>query len=231
MKKGLEFLLDKYDVNKNVEIVSRTEAIIDGVKCTLLPWRQERRIVELANLSQNKAASGGIQGVSVMRTAHITTRENNLMDIVLKELDICEYVIGKKAKEIFAVGDTENVMNIIMKLENDVICTLELSATLAKGNKDIDKHEIIAEKGVACDRLVDSQTPNSSIYAFLDDENIEYQDVDAELYGLSIDDISIVRQCFDMAQKGYNLNDQVKHLEDLKQAVITSLKDAVNVIL
>ena len=167
MKKGLEFLLDKYDVNKNVEIVSRTEAIIDGVKCTLLPWRQERRIVELANLSQNKAASGGIQGVSVMRTAHITTKENDLMDIVIKELDICEYVIGKKAKEIFAVGDTENVMNIIMKLENDVICTLELSATLAKGNKDIDKHEIIAQKGVACDRLVDSQMPNSSIYAFL----------------------------------------------------------------
>ena len=231
MKKGLEFLLDKYAVDKKVEILNRKEAMIDGVKCTLLPWRQERRIMELSNLSQNKAASGGIQGVSVMRVAHITNKKNDLMEVLERELDICEYVIGTKAKEIFAVGDTKNVLNIIMTLENDVVCTIELSATLAKGQKDIDKHEIIAEKGVACDRLVDSQMPNSSIYAFMGNDALEYQDVDAELYGLSIDDVAIVRQCFDMAQKGYNLNDQYAHLQVLKNAVITSLKDAVNVIL
>lgn len=231
MKKGLEFLLDKYAVDKKVEILNRKEAIVDGVKCTLLPWRQERRIMELANLSQNKAASGGIQGVSVMRTSHITNNKNDLLAILERELDICEYVVGSCAKEIFAVGDTKNVLNIIMKLENGVVCTLELSATLAKGQKDIDKHEIIAQKGVACDRLVDSQMPNSSIYAFMGNDAIEYQDVDAELYGLELDDVAIVRQCFDMAQNGYNLNDQCAHLETLKQAVITSLKDAVNVIL
>ena len=107
MKKGLEFLLDKYAVDKKVEILNRREAVVDGVKCTLLPWRQERRIMELANLAQNKAASGGIQGVSVMRVSHITNNKNDLLDVLERELDICEYVIGCKAKEIFAVGDTK----------------------------------------------------------------------------------------------------------------------------
>ena len=83
----------------------------------------------------------------------------------------------------------------------------------------IDKHEIITDRGTACDRNVDSQTPLSSVYVY-GAQNEEYTDVDFELYGLSIREISIVRQAFDIAKDktlGERNNAQAKRLAALVQ--------------
>ena len=119
-----------------------------------------------------------------------------------------------------------------MKLENGVVCTIEASATLPCDAKDIDKHEIIAEKGVACDRVVDTQIPQSSIYLFSDKKvPKEYMDVDAELYGLNVDEAAVVRQSFDLAANDYTLDIDAKHLDKLIEAVEKSLQNTENVIL
>jgi hypothetical protein len=67
------------------------------------------------------------------------------------------------------------------------------------GTPDIDKHEIITDNGVACDRVVDTQTPQSSIYVY-GKENKTFTDTDAELHGLSEMEINTVRNAFLMAK-------------------------------
>lgn len=224
MNKGLKFLLDKYATEAKAEIINEKSAVVDGVETPLLPWRWERRIIELKNLASGNAASGALSGISVMRTAHIARKGASLTELAKREIDICEYVLSSPVADIFAIGDEENVLNIVAKLSSGVVCTIELSATLAPDAKPIDKHEVIAQKGVACDRVVDTQIPQSSIYMYTDDKNPkQFQDVDAELYGLSIDQVAIVRQTFDMAQKGYDLKNENAHLDEL----IIALKDSL----
>lgn len=232
LNNGLKFLLEKYEVNKDVEIINAEKVKINGVNMPLLPWRWERRLVELKNLAQGTAASGALENISVLRVAHITKKNADLEKTLKRELDICEFIIGSSAAEIFAIGDLEKTINVIMKLENGVVCTVEVSATLSDDVKDIDKHEIIAEKGVACDRVVDTQIPQSSIYLFADNkEPKEYQDVDAELYGLNIDEIAVVRQSFDLTANNYTLDADVNHLDKLMEAVKASLQNTKNIIL
>lgn len=231
LNEGISFLLDKYAVDKKVEVESLESVVIEGERHALLPWRWERRIVELKNLAQGTAASGKLEGISVMRVAHIDKKTSDLWSVLRRELDICEFVIGSEAAEIFAIQNLEKAMNVIMKLKNGVVCTIELATTLSEDAKVIDKHEIIAQKGVACDRVVDTQVPQSSIYLFTDDEKAEFQDVDAELYGLSIDEIAVVRQSFDMAANAYHLDSQAAHLDCLIAAAQQSEKELQNVIL
>ena len=232
LNNGLKFLLEKYEVNKDVEIINEAQVKINGVNMPLLPWRWERRLIELKNLAQGTAASGALENISVLRVAHITKKNSDLEKILKREIDICEFIIGSKAAEIFAIGDLERTINVIMKLENGVVCTVEVSATLACDAKDIDKHEIIAEKGVACDRVVDTQVPQSSIYLFTDNKlPQEYVDVDAELYGLNVDEAAIVRQSFDLAANDYTLDTDAKHLDKLMETVKGSLQNVENIIL
>jgi len=55
---------------------------------------------------------------------------------------------------------------------------------LPVGTAMIDRHELIAGRGVACDRVVDTQVPQDSIYALTGDGERRYTDTDAELFGL-----------------------------------------------
>ena len=49
--------------------------------------------------------------------------------------------------------------------------------------------------------VVDAQLRQDSIYVF-GAENQKYTDVDFELYGLSVEQVAIVRAAFELAQKG-----------------------------
>jgi len=85
---------------------------------------------------------------------------------------------------------------MVAKLENGVVCTIEVAATLPATASPIDKHEIIARRGVACDRAVDTQVPQHSVYVFSEKGEEAYTDTDYELYGLSEEDTAVVRQAF-----------------------------------
>ena len=97
-----------------------------------------------------------------------------------------------------------NVLNAIATTEDGVVCTIEISATLKKGEIEKDKHEIISQRGIACDVVVDAQIKQDSIYIY-GSENKKFTDVDFELYGLSIEEIAVVRAAFAVAQnKNYD---------------------------
>lgn len=194
LQKKLEFLLDKYSVETKAVLKDKETVIIDGKEIPTLSHRLERRFIELKNIAQG----GTLQGISVMRVARIVEKGIDIFEELYRELDICQFVLGKKIVGITAMQN-DNTLNVIATAEGGIVCTLEISATLSKGEPAKDKHEIIAQRGTACDVVVDAQLKQDSIYVFGDD-NKKFTDVDFELYGLSIEDIAIVRSAFAIAQ-------------------------------
>lgn len=192
LQKGLDFLLEKYADGKKATLVSRAAVEEDGIEIPLLPWRCQRRFTELRDLVRQ----GRLEDVSVIRTSHIARRGTPVAAILRRELDICSFLLDSPARVDYAAWGGETVCNMVATLANGVVCTIEAAATLPESAAPIDKHEIIARRGVACDRAVDTQVPQSSVYVFAEGCKEAYTDTDFELYGLSEEDAAVVRQAF-----------------------------------
>ncbi len=195
LQEKLNFLLEKYSVDVKAELKDAKTVVIDGQELPLLSHRNERRFLE----QKNVVTGGTLQGVSVMRVARIIEKGSDIYEALYRELDICRYVLQRELVSIM-VMQNDNVLNAISTCEDGVVCTIEISATLAAGEPAKDKHEIIAQRGTCCDVVVDAQLKQDSIYVF-GAENQKYTDVDFELYGLSIEEVAIVRAAFGIAQK------------------------------
>lgn len=199
LQEKLDFLLEKYSVDVKAVLKDSKTVVIEGKEIPTLPHRSERRFFELKNIVNG----GTLVGISVMRVARIVEKGLDIYKELYRELDICEYVLQRKIKSIMAM-DNDNVLNVIATTEDGVVCTIEISATLKKGEIAKDKHEIISQRGIACDVVVDAQLKQDSIYVF-GNNNKKFTDVDFELYGLSAEEIAIVRAAFAVAQnKNYD---------------------------
>ena len=137
---------------------------------------------------------------SVIRVANTATKGEDLWALLAREADICRYTLNS---DIISVMVFENSMalNAVLGLANGVTCTIELAATLKAGERPVDKHEIASTRGSVCDKVVDTQYMQSSVYV-LGEQHEEYTDVDFELYGLSVDEIATVRAAFEVAARG-----------------------------
>ena len=195
LQEKFQFLLDKYSVDTKAVIKNSEAVIIDSKEYPIFAHRSERRFIELKNIANN----GTLEGISVMRVARIAEKGTDIYKALYREFDLCQWILEDKLISV-AVMENDNVMNVIAAMQSGIVCTIEISATLRQGEKPIDKHEIIARCGTACDVVVDAQLRQASIYVF-GEENKKFTDVDFELYGLSAEEITIVRGAFGVAQK------------------------------
>ncbi len=219
LQEKLGLLLDKYSVETKVEFKDREKAVIAGVDTPILSHRLERRFIELKNIVQGET----LQGISVMRVARIVEKGTDIFKELYREFDICQYILGKKIVGVTAMQN-DNTINVIATAEGGIVCTIEVSATLSKGETAKDKHEIISQRGIACDVVVDAQLKQDSIYVF-GAENKKFTDVDFELYGLSIEDIAIVRSAFTIAQKG--TKDEMVATDSYLKVLVQKAKESV----
>ena len=128
LQEKLDFLLEKYSVEKKAVLKNEKTVVIDGKEIPILSHRSERRFIELKNIVNN----GTLVGVSVMRVARIVESGKDLYESLYRELDLCQFILQRKIKSI-TVMENGNVMNAIATTENGIVCTIEISATLAKG--------------------------------------------------------------------------------------------------
>lgn len=191
MQKGLNFLLEKYSAGQEAVLSADGKSVVvDGQTVPLLPWESERRISELRNIF----LSGRIGNICTCRIGHTTQAGGDLSALLAREIGILEYVTDSAVREIFAVSGSRT-MNCIAETTSGCVCTIELGATLRPGESDIDKHEIIADRGVACDRAADTQIPQQSVYVFGRSEGA-WLDTDAELYGYTEGQCGCIRNAF-----------------------------------
>ena len=221
LQEKLDFLCEKYSLYDRGVLKDEKTLVVDGRDVPILAERFERRFLELKNIVNG----GTLVGVSVMRVARIVEKGLCVYDQLYRELDICQYVLQRNIKSIM-VMQNDNVLNAIATTEDGIVCTIEISATLKKGEVFKDKHEIISQRGIACDVVVDAQLKQDSIYVF-GDENKKVTDVDFELYGLTIDETAVVRAAFAALQnKNYDSLDAID--ENLKKLVESAKKSAKN---
>ena len=227
MQKGLDLLLEKYSVDTKATLKNNGKTLeINGETYPVLPYESERRFIELRNLVLNKR----VGNMCTYRIGHTAQKGTDLFELLTREIGILEFTVDSKVKEIFAIK-SENAMNCIAETENGCVCTLELAATL-NGTPNVDKHEIITDNGVACDRVVDTQTPQSSIYVY-GKENKTFTDTDAELYGLSEIEINTVRNAFLMAKcvdTRIANKQKAEHIAKVLEAAKQSLDTLCNVV-
>ena len=195
MQKGLNLLLEKYSVGKNAVLKADGKTVeINGKEIPVLPWESERRFIELRNL----VVTGRLGNMCTYRIGHTAKKDADLFALLAREVGILEFTVNSTAKEIFAIAGA-NTMNCIVETENGCVCTIELGATLEDGQKAVDKHEIIADNGVGCDRVVDTQMPQDSIYVY-GKNNQALMDTDAELFGYEEIQINTIRNAFALAK-------------------------------
>ncbi len=227
MQKGLDLLLKKYSVSAKAVLTEKGETVtVDGKNIPVLPWESERRIIELRNL----VVTGRLGNMCTYRIGHTAKKGSDLFALLVREIGILEFTVNSTVKEIFAIAG-RNTMNCIAETENGCVCTIELGATLDDGQRDIDKHEIITDNGVGCDRVVDTQMPQDSIYVFGKNEQA-YMDTDAELYGYSEIEINTIRNAFTVAKnvdvQKSNANKWI-HIQKVVAAAKASLETMENV--
>ncbi len=227
MQKGLNYLLSKYSVEAKAKLSDDGKsANIDGEDFPILAWEAERRFVELRNL----VLLGRLGNMCTYRIGHTSQRTADLFELLYREVGIFEFTVNSPVKEIFAIAGLAT-MNCIAETENGCVATIELGATLDSGDADIDKHEIITDNGVACDRVVDTQVPQSSIYVYGKKKTL-FTDTDTELYGYSHKEINTIRAAFALAKsKEARIAAKAnhKHIEMVVRAAKKSLETLENV--
>jgi hypothetical protein len=228
---ALSYLLDKYQVNEIGKITESGYLKRGKKEIQLLPWRIERRFIELENLIKNKT----LEDVSTFRFAHLAPISDKSLDqLIYQQIDLCEWLGGAPVSRLFAVFSGKKAVNIIVKLKNDLSCSIECSVMLPEGAAVIDKHEIIARRGVASDQVVDTQAPQSSIYTYTTKNEKCFTDIDAEIFGLSREDVNLVRAAFkvlnepEIAEKWAKQN---QHLLDLiKEAKKSEINSKASIL-
>ena len=166
----------------------------------LLPWRMERRFQELRRIIENQT----LESLSMCRFSCLTDgREMDLAAVLYREFDLAEWLTGSTIVAVTASMQGNRWANVVLKMASGVLCGVEAGAALPPGAAMLDRHELIARRGVACDRLVDSQVPQSSVYTFTGAGSAQYTDTDAELFGLEQAGINLVRAAYDALVNGH----------------------------
>ena len=227
MNEALAFLRDKYGCPAG-EIVSGKEsfelALPDGKKIVLLPWRVERRFVELKKIIDGKT----LEDVSTFRFASFSAGTDPVRTAA-RELDLASFLAGSPVSRIFCVRSGDAACNILARLANGMSISVECGSRMPSGADTLDRHEIIARRGVASDRGVDTQVPQSSIYEWTDKGCATFTDVDTELFGLPNDQIWLVRAAFAVLMKPELAAEWNQAAEAMKKYVAAIVKsDAEN---
>jgi len=161
----------------------------------LLPWRSERRFVELRGLVEGQT----IDRLLMCRFGCLSDgAPMTLRAVLYREFDLAEWLAGAPIVSLYASMTENRAANVIVRLANDVVCSVEAGVMLPAGSAVVDRHELIARRGVASDRPVDTQVPQSSVYTFTAAGAESYTDTDAELFGLTDNKVALVRSAFDL---------------------------------
>ncbi len=183
MQEKLDFLCAKYGGSAKV---------VPGDEQRLLPWRKERRFAEIAGMVKD----GTLEGVSALRFGLVENDTVSLISATRRELGIAMMLYPRPITHITAFTGGERALCAIARFDDGVLLTLEISLQAGAALHAVDKHELTCARGVACDRPVDTQVPQSSLYLYTADGRETYTDVDYELLGLSQDECAIVRAAY-----------------------------------
>ncbi len=234
IKCAVKELARKYGVTTNAELnllpgwFFLNEELGDN-DVPLLTWRFNRKFIELRKIISDNV----VENVSMLRFCSMGDPNVwNLNALMYREFDLCEFITGSRITHLHATLSHGVAGNIIVKLDSGVIGSIEVGVQVPAGKPLIERHEIIARRGVASDIVVDTQVPQSSIYTFTEDGDIGYKDVDNELFGMDEFQVEWARAAFQHLKdpnRSESLIKQHNHLSRLVEKAIESNINKLNV--
>ncbi|MEI7829994.1 MAG: hypothetical protein WCI31_09500 [Prolixibacteraceae bacterium] len=192
----------------------------------LLSWRFNRKFLELKRIVDNAI----VEDVYLFRFCCMGSKDNwSLSSLLYREMDLFEFIGNSKIISVQAVISDDQVGSVILRSDNNVLCSIEFGVQIPSGTTLLERHEIIANRGVTSDLIVDAQIPQSSIYTYTHKGESRYTDVDMELFGFDDLDIDHIRSAFHVLKNpdfSEQLRLQHKHLFTLIQMVFESNRNA-----
>jgi len=200
IKGALNGLLQKYDVKQD-----ETLNLLPGWKfigkelqkgdVPLLTWRVNRKFTELQKIISTRV----VEDVSMLRFSCLGSSDKwSLEALMYKEFDLCEFLAGGTIVSLHATHSNNLAGNVIVTMNNGIIGSVEVGTQLPPRHSLVDRHEIIARRGVASDLVVDTQVPQGSIYTYTDQDMATYKDVDNELFGFDELEVEYIRSAFEV---------------------------------
>ena len=164
----------------------------------LLTWRLKRKFLELKKIVEDAT----IENVCMLRFSSMGNRDEwNWNSLLYREMDLCEFIGDGEIVSLQAVISDSQTGNVILRLDNNILCSVEISTRMPSGSDLTDRHEIIAQRGVASDLVVDTMIPQNSIYSYTGNGENRYRDIDMELYGFDEEKIDHVRSAFQVLKQ------------------------------
>jgi hypothetical protein len=209
IEKALTMLLEKYSIkpeqsfhlfkNGNVDSLELLPGYnfedrnLGKYQVPLLSWRFKRKFVELKKI----VADNIIENVCLFRFCCMGSKDKwTLAALLYREMDLFEFIGNGKISSIQAVISDDQVGNVILRLDNNALCSIEVGVQMPADSPLVERHEIIAQRGVTSDLVVDTQIPQSSIYSFTEKGERRFTDVDNELFGMDDLQVDHIRSAF-----------------------------------
>ena len=238
IKKALTGLLEKYNIKPpeafhlSKEGDANALSLLPGYffigptpgenQIPLLTWRVKRKFIELKKIVSDSV----IENVCLFRFCCMGSKDKwAIYELLYRELDLFEYIGNGKITSVQAVISNKEAGNAIVRLDNGALCSIEVSIQMPEDTPLVDRHEIIAQRGVTSDLVVDTQVPQSSIYSYTGKGEKRYTDVDMELYGFNDREVDHIRSAFQVLKDpelAKHWLEQHNHLVKLVQAVFES---------
>ena len=191
----------------------------------LLSWRYNRKFIELKKI----VAQEVVEDVSMLRFCSLGDPGIwSLNSLMYRELDLCEFLTGSKIVSLHATLSYNLAGNIIVKMESGVIGSIEIGIQVPSGKPLIERHEIIARRGVASDIVVDTQVPQNSIYTYTQKGDFGYKDIDNELFGMDEFQVEWARSSFELLKSPGQSEQLIKQHDHLSRLVKSALESNSN---
>ncbi len=222
------FHLDSPDDTPGLHLVpgwKLTGKPLNDHQIPLLSWRAKRKFIELKKIVKEAT----VENPRMFRFSCTGNKDRwHWQDLLYRELDICEFIGDSSITSLQAAITDNETGNIILRLDNGILCSIEISILLPSGKALADRHEIIAQRGVASDLVVDTMIPQNSIYTYTESGENHYKDTDEELFGFDEEQIDLIRAGFlVLKEKGLSGAWRARHdhLTNLVKAVFESGKN------
>lgn len=170
---------------------------IGDVRIPLMPWRFDRRLTEMRGLVGKGKA---VYNLCAYKSVRVDWAGTDFNDILLRELDVCQWMIGQDIVSVYAVSRGDKAMLALAETAFGTVCAFDLAATLSPESKPVTRHEIIGVEGIITDRSINEQVPVDAVYVFKDDKKYPdaYTDMDFSMLGLTSEEIQIVDFILDL---------------------------------
>ncbi len=157
------------------------------IQVPLFTWRSERRYQEMRNVLRDDLVGKAVG----MRIKHIAPEPAELQDLLVREIDLAQWILGKRVEQVFAAMNGDTYCNAVLSMGDGTKLSAEIG--VSKTKESIVLHEIVATRGTIADVAVDTQVVHYPVYVYSSNGTASYNDVDFELYGLDYARIALVR--------------------------------------